>query len=147
MSISFGLLNPNQTTHARRRRLEAIQTLHALVHERLFGTCQWIADREIARALSKKLRVLGLNERVPGPPGTQRATALGREVNIDLMMVFMGIWQPYEVPEILEMNGLVSKDDMEEIVTRLEDEDHEKVLLPLVRRAFFQYFRAGDRAN
>ena len=63
------------------------------------------------------------------------------------MMVFMGIWQPYEVPEILEMNGLVSKDDMEEIVTRLEDEDHEKVLLPLVRRAFFQYFRAGDRAN
>jgi hypothetical protein len=122
-----------------------------MIHERLFGNRQWLVNRETAWAVDKKLKELGLNEPVPGKPNTEQATPLGRELNIDLMQVFMGMWEPYEMPMILEDHGLLSDDEILEVEMRLEgpleEEDFEAVLLPLVRRAFFQHFRAGARLN
>jgi hypothetical protein len=129
-------------------RSEVIQTLHALIHERLFGGGPWLTDREITTALIKKLDALGLNEPVPEMPNTQRSTVLGREVNIELMQVFMGVWCEYEIPMILEEYGLLSEEEVDEIYERFEGgESSEAVLLPLVRRAFFQHFQAGARVN
>ena len=125
---------------------DIIQALHSLIHERLFGSRPWLADREVAGAVYKKLKVLGLNEFVSGTSDT-RATALGREVDIDLMEVFMGVWAEHEIPFILEDYGLISEGEMLVAEKRLEKEDPEAVLLPLVRRAFFQHFRAGARLN
>ena len=63
------------------------------------------------------------------------------------MMAFMGVWEPYEVPFILEDYGLMSDDEAVDAVSRLEQEDPEAVLLPFVRRAFFQHFQTGTRLN
>jgi hypothetical protein len=127
---------------------EVIQTLHALIHERLFGGGPWLADREITTALIKKLDAMGLNEPVPEEPNSQRSTALGREVNIKLMEVFMGVWCEYEIPMILEEHGLLSEEETTEVYERFEGgESPEAVLLPLVRRAYIQHFQAGARVN
>jgi len=49
-------------------------------------------NREIAVALDKKLKVLGLYGPVPGQPDTPIAP--GRAVNVDLLQVFMGLCGP-----------------------------------------------------
>jgi hypothetical protein len=147
--------NVHTQTNSRKRhetnkpeRSEVIQTLHALIHERLFGDGPWLAAREITTALIKKLDAMGLNEPIPEKPNTHRLTALGREVNIELMQVFMGVWCEYEIPMILEEYGLLSEEEIDEIYERFEcGESPEAVLLPLVRRAFFQHFQAGARVN
>jgi hypothetical protein len=69
---------------------EVLQTLHAMIHERLFGRGPWLVpSSEFNDAVAEKLQLLGLHE--PGElPDSHRSTALGREVNLQLMMVFMG---------------------------------------------------------
>lgn len=129
------------------QKSEVITTLHAMVHEGLFGSRPWLTDREISGAVTNKLRELGLTELVPGSSNSERNTALGRELHTRLLMVFMGVWEPYEVPFILEDYGLMSDDEALDAVSRLEQEDPEAVLLPFVRRAFFQHFQPGGRLN
>ena len=65
------------------------------------------------------------------------------------MQVFMAVWEPYEVPMVLADYGLLAEDEILEVEERLyeDGEDPETVLLPLVRRAFFQHFQAGARLN
>jgi hypothetical protein len=50
------------------------------------------------------------------------------------MMVFMGIWEPNEIPIILEEYEFISEDEASEIYKRLEEEDYEVVLRPIVAR-------------
>ena len=50
-------------------------------------------------ALYKMFRNLGLDEDVPGCPGTTRSTALGKELKIDLLMAFVGAWDIWEILE------------------------------------------------
>jgi hypothetical protein len=108
-------------------------------------------DRETVKALCTQLRELGLTEAVPDQPNTERLTDLGRELNIDLMQVFMGFWDPYDAALTLEEYDLISEDEILELEMRLEErleeEDVVAVLLPLVRRAFFQHFGPGARPN
>jgi len=78
---------------------------------RLFGSGPWLADRESCVALQTKLEQMGLEERVPGERDTRRITPLGKELHSDLVMVFLGLWDEYEIPMILEDHGFI--DDLE----------------------------------
>jgi hypothetical protein len=55
-------------------------------------------------------RELGLEEDVPGMPGTTRSTPLGKELNLDLLMVFVGAWDFWDIPHILEENGYCNRE-------------------------------------
>jgi hypothetical protein len=81
--------------------------LHVMMHFRLFGRCYWLADREACDALSRKLDDLGLQERVSGDEDTSRKRPLGNELPLDLIMVFLGLWDEWEMPNILERHGLI----------------------------------------
>jgi hypothetical protein len=119
-----------------------------LIDEQLFRSKPWRADWETIKALMKKLGPLGLDEPVPGPRGTRRPTAPGSELNDQLMEAFMGVWEPFEVPYILHENGLISVDEKVEAENRIDrNEDVDTVLLPLVRRAYVQYFQAGTKTS
>ncbi len=112
-----------------------------MMHVRLFGSCSWLADREACGVLSQKLDDLGLQERVTGYEDTSQNTALGQELQLDLVMVFIGLWNELEVPIILERHGLI--DEIEE--TRIYDQmgagiDPEYLLRPLVKRAFLDHY-------
>ena len=69
-----------------------ITELHAMVHSRLFSRRPWLPDQEACCAMFRKLHDLGLDEEVPGQPGSTQATNLGTELSMHLMMVFMGLW-------------------------------------------------------
>jgi hypothetical protein len=45
---------------------------------------------------------MGLVEEVPGKADTWRNTPLGNELHLELLEVFMGFWDEWEVPHILE---------------------------------------------
>jgi hypothetical protein len=84
-----------------------------MVFARLFGSRPWLADWESTVALQRKLRQMGLEEPVPGTSNTTRFTPLGTELRVDLLMVFMGLWDEREIPMILEDHGFI--DDLEAI--------------------------------
>ena len=115
--------------------------LHAMMYLRLLSVGTWLADPEAYIAISRKLDELGLQERVPGDENTRRNTELGNELQLDLIMVFLGIWDGWEVPFILERHGLIDKIDEERIYDLLAANlDPEFVLRPIVRRAFRDHF-------
>jgi hypothetical protein len=53
------------------------------------------------------------------PDGTIIATPLGIRVQIDLISVFAGVHQEFEVPMILEQHGLIGECDAEALCDRL----------------------------
>lgn len=79
---------------------------------------------------------LGLTETVPGNPDQTQLTALGKELNTDLVMVSIGLWDYLEVPIILEERGLSDEFEADQIYERLEgSETPEHVLRPFVQKA------------
>lgn len=115
--------------------------LHVMMHFRLFGRCYWLADREACDALSRKLDDLGLQERVSGDEDTSTKRPLGNELPLDLIMVFLGLWDEWEMPNILERHGLIDEIDESRIYDLLaSSRDPERVLRPIVRKAFRDHF-------
>ena len=118
-----------------------IQGLHAMIVTRLFGGRPWLADREACDALRNKLDELGLQETVPGDILTTRFTALGNELQLDLVMVFIGLWVEWEMPMILEDHGLIDEDDTDRLFDLLETcGDPERLLRPIVRKAYRDHY-------
>jgi hypothetical protein len=50
---------------------------------------------------------------VPDSRGSTRSTALGKELNLDLLMAFVGAWDIWEIPYILEENGYLEESEAE----------------------------------
>ncbi len=118
-----------------------IQDLHATIVTRLFGGRPWLADREACDALDKKLDELGLHEHVPGDIFTRRSPTLGQELQLDLVMVFIGLWDVWEIPTILEQHSLIDAFEVSCIHDLLETcSDPEHLLRPIVRKAFRDHY-------
>jgi len=89
-----------------------------------------------------------LIEPVEGEPDTSRNTALGNEVDVDVVWVFLGVWDSTQVAEVLHMNDLMTEEEMEEIWAREgAGERVEDMLPPYVHRAFRQYYKIPPTAN
>ena len=77
----------------------------------------FVRERSMARRqgnaaiLGRKLEQMALEERVPGDAESWRSTPLGRELHSHLLMVFLGLWDEWEVPMILQDYGVI--DDLE----------------------------------
>jgi hypothetical protein len=116
--------------------------LYIMTRERLFGEGPWRADRKTAVALNRQFIEMGLYERVPGKAETLRSTDLGKELKADLMMVFMGAWDLFETPEILDMHDMISREKSIKLRDQFEDGDQfVPVVLPYVQQAFREYFK------
>ena len=81
-------------------KAEIVAELEAMAWNRLFNCRQWLADRETVWAVEQKLIKMGLVERISSD--TWRNTPLGTELDVDLFEVFMGLFDVWEVPYILE---------------------------------------------
>jgi hypothetical protein len=116
--------------------------LDAIVVSRLFGNGSWLADRETSLALQRILLQMKLEEQIPGENSTYRSTALGLELNIDLLMVFMGLWCEWEIPYLLEKNGLLDESQCGAILDRLgRGRDPERLLRRHVQQAYIDYYK------
>lgn len=119
----------------------AIPELHSMIDARLLGNRQWLADRETCGTLNQKLVELGLQERVLGAVDTIQRTALGEEMHLDLVMVFIGLLNEWEILEVLARYGLIEPGDVARIHSLLDDcNDPEPVLRPVVQRAYVDLY-------
>ena len=93
---------------------EILTRLHQIVADRLFGR-EWLADSDACAAVQTSLVKMGLQEEER--PNEWRNTSLGKELNVDLFMVFMGLWTASDMPMILEHHGLLDapENDRDEI--------------------------------
>jgi hypothetical protein len=72
-------------------KAEIIAELENMVVVRLFGRQPWLADRETCSAVNRKLVQMGLVECVCVEPSTWQSSPLGKELDVDLFEVFMGL--------------------------------------------------------
>jgi hypothetical protein len=120
----------------------------AMVSARLFGSGPWLSDPESGVALQRRLEQMGLEERVPSASDTWRNTPLGRELHLDLLMVFMGLWDQWEIPMILEDHGLIDALEAEHMQDLLQaGHDPELALKEYVREAYLKYYKTTKLVN
>ena len=123
-----------------------VSKLHEITDHYLLGSGTWPADRETLPAFWKLLREFGLDEDVAGAPGSTRSTILGREANVDLVMAFVGAWDLWEIPRILESNGYLDEDEMEALWS-MSEKQFERVLHRYVLRAYFKFCNLSKLLN
>jgi hypothetical protein len=123
---------------------EISRKLHIIVFARLFSASLWLADREAAAALQRTLLRMKLEEEVPGINNTWQSTHLGKELRLDLHMVFMGLWDEWEMPLVLEQFSLIDKSQSEDIYDSLgQGIDAESVLRGQVQRVYLEYYKSS----
>jgi hypothetical protein len=116
-------------------KAEIVAELEATAWHRLFNCRHWLADRETVWAVHQKLIEMGLVEQISSD--TWRNTPLGKELDINLFQVFMGLFDVWEVPYILEDHRLLDELESDSICTRTARKaDPEFVLAGVVRRAY-----------
>jgi hypothetical protein len=100
----------------RQKIVEAMKALNALVDGTLFGAKRdWPAD---PIKISRIFHDLGLEESC-GVRAT-RSTKLGAAVSLNLYMVFVGVWEPADIPLTLP-DGLFTDEDANELWDRMEE--------------------------
>ena len=122
-------------------KAKIISELENMVVARLFGRQPWLADRETCAAVKRKLIQMGLVEQISVE--MSRITALGRELDVDLFLVFMGVAHEWDVPITLEEYGLLNESEFDAItITASSKVDAESLLSGYVKRAYFDYRKA-----
>ena len=123
-------------------KAKIISELENMVVARLFGRQPWLADPETCPAVHRKLIQMGLVEVVCLEPQTWRTSPLGKELDVELFEVFMGLWDAWEVPIILEDYRLIDESEVDVIYARMDKGDAESILIGYVKRAYFDYRKA-----
>jgi hypothetical protein len=124
-------------------KAEIIAELENMVAARLFSAQPWLADGETISAYYRKLIQMGLVEQVSVEPETWRITPLGKELDVDLFQVFMGISHEWDVPITLEHYGLLNDSEFDAICECTSDADAQSLLEGYVKRAYFDYRKAA----
>ena len=123
-------------------KTEIVAELEAMAWHRLFNCRHWLADRETVWAVHQKLIEMGLVEQISSD--TWRNTPVGKELDVDLFEVFMGLFDEWEVPYILKDHGLIDEWESDSICARMSRKaDPELVLVEVVRRAYRDYGKAS----
>jgi|SRR5689334_4729200 hypothetical protein len=124
-------------------KAEIVAELEAMAWHRLFNSRHWLADRETCWAANQKLIKMGLVEYLPSD--SWRNTALGKELDVDLFAVFIGLFDAWEVPYILERHRLIDERESDGICARMSTKANaEFILVGFVRRAYLDYRKATD---
>jgi hypothetical protein len=131
-------------------RRDLYTELKTIAFVRLFRDRSWLdTDDETYFRYSEKLIQLGLQEKIPGTINTLK-TDLGREMNLDLIEIFMGIRHEADIPYFLEENGFIDNSESESICKRIANRGGdtpaaEWVLKGYVQAAYYAYFDFGAR--
>jgi hypothetical protein len=115
--------------------------LRVLIGERLFGRGPWLPGPKTSWKLWGEIVAMKLVTE----DGSRRSisTPLGKYMNVDLMLVFLGLFDPLLAPITLEQNNLMDEDEVDAVYAGVEKP--ERVLPPYLRRAFKKYFGAPSK--
>jgi hypothetical protein len=118
-------------------KAEIIAELESMAVARLFSGQPWLADWETFSAFNRKLVQMGLVEQVE--PETWRYTSLGKEVDVGLFEVFMGLIHEWDVLATLGHYGLIDESEGYEICECKSDAEAESVLIGYAKRAYHRW--------
>ena len=108
------------------------------------GLYAQLADRETCSAVHRKLIQMGLVEQICDEPQTWRNTPLGKELDLDLLLVFIGHWDECEIPIILEEYGLIDEGPSSTQSWNARPRPvQERLLSGYAKRAYFDYRKAA----
>jgi hypothetical protein len=128
-------------------KADIICKLHEISDFQLLGGGTWPANRESATSCWKMLNELGLQEDVPETPGDTRSTALGLELNVELMTMFAGVWSIWDVPAVLEENGYLDREEESAIWEALSEEEAQRLIHRYVLRAYLKFSNHSRFSN
>jgi hypothetical protein len=111
---------------------------HQIADHLLLGAGNWPLSSDRLEEFWTWVRECALEEDVPDFPGTSQASALGREINLYLMMAFVGAFEIWEIPSILESKGYISEAEADEL-WELPPDDGEALIQRYVVRAYLQF--------
>ena len=87
-------------------KVDILCKLHAIIAARLLGKGPWLMEREDALKSNERAVEIGLQEQTEDG---RELTPLGKEVDFNLLSLFMGRWDHRDIPIILEDRGLITK--------------------------------------
>ena len=115
-----------------------LDEVHGLIGIPLFENETWLSDHETRDELIHRLKILGL---VHGEGRRWGPTSLGKELKLELIFVFLGLWEETQVPDVLLKYNLIDEATCHILSKRLEDSsDPESALRYSVQRAYFQLY-------
>jgi hypothetical protein len=128
-------------------KAEITGRLHQIADHLLLGAGNWPLSSERLEEFWKWVRECGLEEDAPDSgPGATQASALGREINLYLMMTFIGAFEIWEIPSILESKGYITEAEADEL-WELPPDDAEALIQRYVVRAYLQFCNRTKLAN
>src|SRR5260221_2919869 len=98
-------------------RADVYRELYNAVEFNLFGAGSWPVDQEASAAFWKLLDDLGLTTDDPDKPGTTQYTPLGLELNVELMSIFAGAVNLWDIPLLLDLMGHLDDEEKYAIYT------------------------------
>jgi hypothetical protein len=124
-------------------KAEIAAQLRNMTEERLFGTKPWPIDDNFA--VHQQMLDWGLKVEIDND-GSCTTTALGRELDVNLLEAFMGHHELSEIPEILVEYGLLTKEEAYHIIFDRWERDGEELedILPSILRRVYRACSRGD---
>ena len=128
-------------------KADICRALYNAAEFHLFGAGSWPADREALSAFWKMLDDFGLTTVVPEEkPGTIQYTPLGLELNVELMSIFAGAVELWDIPLVLDLMGHLDDEEAETIYASTSRHS-EHVIRQLVRRVYFKFCNPSKLLN
>jgi hypothetical protein len=147
MTPNFKLPEPKEiTTTTIKKKADVCRELYNAAEFHLFGAGSWPADREASAAFWKLLNDFGLTTNVPDEPGTTQYTPLGLELNVELMSIFAGAVNLWDIPLLLDLMGHLDDDEADAIYT-VKSKHPERVIHQHVRQVYFKFCNRSRYLN
>ena len=127
-------------------KADVCRELYNAAEFHLFGAGSWPADQESSGAFWKLLNDFGLTASVPDEPGTTQYTPLGLELNVELMSIFAGAVELWDIPLLLELMGHLDDEEAETIYA-MTSRHPEHVIRRHVLRVYFKFCNRSKRLN
>jgi hypothetical protein len=117
-------------------KAEIAAQLRNMTEKVLFGDKSWPIDNH--GEVHRKFVEWGLIEYVNETD--YRASALGRELDVDWWSVLMGHHEPAEIPDILVEMGALTREEAHHIILERWERDDEKLedILPAILRRLYR---------
>ena len=125
---------------------DVCRELHNAAEFHLFGPGSWPADKEAAGAFWKLLDDFGLTAAVPDEPRVIEYTPLGLELNAELMMIFAGATNLWDIPLLLDLMGYLD-DEEADAIYNTTSQHPEHVIRRHVLRVYFKVFNRSNILN
>jgi hypothetical protein len=143
---NFRLTESKENRARAMNKADVCRQLHNAAEFHLFEAGSWPADRESAGAFWKLLDDFGLTANVPDEPGTTQYTPLGLELNVELMSIFAGAVNLWDIPLLLDLMGHLDDEEAEAIhATTSRHPEH--VIRRHVLRVYFNVCNRSKRLN